>query len=181
MVFLHGTSIMHRSATGVPRATRVRQVTSNDPAVRDDRSYVPTDGALAKISAWQQRGADICYLSPHRTAATAAVDSSVLASHGFPPGTLYYRAHGETYADVARRWSADVVVEDDCESIGGMPQTTASALARSAGRAVRSVVVPEFGGLGHLPDDPTELVRLQARPRRPRLRPGRFLPRIRSR
>jgi hypothetical protein len=181
MVFLHGTSIMHRSAAGLPQSARVRQVRSNDPAVRDYGSYVPTDGAVAKILAWQQRGAEICYLSPHQTAAAAAVDSSVLAEHGFPAGTLYYRLHGESYADVARRWSADVVVEDDCESVGGMPHTTASALASSAGRPVRCVVVPEFGGMAHLPDDPAELVRLGARTRGRGLRPGRLLRRGRRR
>ena len=174
-MFLHGTSIMHSSATGQPRATRIRQVTGNDPAVHDYGSYLPTDGAVAKISAWQLRGAEICYLSPHRTAAAAAVDSSLLAAHRFPPGTLYYRLNGESYGDVARRWSADVVVEDDCESIGGMTQTTASALARSAGRPVRCVVVPEFGGLAHLPDDPADLVRLETKPRARRLLARRFL------
>jgi hypothetical protein len=158
MVFLHGTSIMHGSAAGQPRVNRVRQATSKDPAVMDFASYVPTEGAVAKLTAWQHRGAEICYLSSHRTAAGAAIDNSVLAAHGFPAGPLYYRARGESYADVARRWSADVVVEDDCESIGGQARTTASALARTPGQAVRCVIVPEFGGLRDLPDDPAGLL-----------------------
>jgi hypothetical protein len=158
MVLLHGTSIMPGSPAAQPRVTRVRQVTSKDPAVLDFGSYVPTEGAVAKLTAWQHRGAQICYLSSHLSAAAAAIDNSVLAAHGFPAGPLYYRAHGESYAEVARRWSADVVVEDDCERIGGQAQTTASALARTPGQAVRCVVVPEFGGLGHLPDDPADLL-----------------------
>lgn len=158
MVFLHGTSVMHRSAVGQPRDTRVRQVTGRDPAVLDYASYVPTEGAVAKITAWQRRGAEICYLSAHRTAAAAAIDNTVLSAHGFPAGTLYYRAHGESYADVARRWSADVVVADDCESIGGQPQTTASALVKSPGATAMYVIVPELGGLAHLPDDPAGLL-----------------------
>ncbi|HEX6932866.1 MAG TPA: hypothetical protein VF162_12030 [Streptosporangiaceae bacterium] len=166
MVFLHGTSIMHGSAVGVPRAIRVRQVTGKDPAVGDFATYVPTDGAVTKIAAWQSRGAEICYLSSHRTAAEAAIDGSVLAGHGFPAGALYYRTGDESYADVARRWQADVVVEDDCESIGGRAQTTASWLARSPGRAVPCVVVPEFGGLAHLPDDPAALLRRVVPPAR---------------
>jgi len=43
MVFLHGTSIMHGSAAGLPRARRVRQVTSKDRAVLDDGASVPTE------------------------------------------------------------------------------------------------------------------------------------------
>jgi hypothetical protein len=163
MVFLHGTSIMHGSAIGQARTTRVRQSMAKDPSVRDFGSYVPTEGAVAKVTAWQRRGADICYLSSHRTAAAAAIDKSVLAAHAFPAGHLYFRAPGESYADVARRWSADVLIEDDCESIGGHPHTAASELARTPGPAVRCVVVPEFGGLEHLPDDPAELLRREAR------------------
>ena len=162
-MFLHGTSIMHSSAIGQQRTTRVRQAAASDASVRDHASYVPTEGAVAKVSAWQRRGAEICYLSSHRTAAAAAIDKSVLASHGFPAGHLYFRAHGESYADVARRWSADVLIEDDCESIGGRANTAASELDRSPGRAVPCVVVPEFGGLAHLPDDPAEMVRKKAR------------------
>lgn len=163
MVFLHGTSIMHGSAVGQHRTARVRQVTSKDPTVLDYASYVPTEGAVAKVTAWQRRGAEISYLSSHRTAAAAAIDKSVLAAHGFPAGPLYYRAHGEGYADVVRRWSADVLIEDDCESIGGRPKTTAAELAASSGRAVPCVVIPEFGGLTHLPNEPAQLLREEAR------------------
>ncbi|MDR2987548.1 MAG: hypothetical protein LBV34_22190 [Nocardiopsaceae bacterium] len=163
MVFLHGTSIMHSSAVGQPRTARVRQVKSEDPAILEFASYVPTEGAVAKVTAWQRRGGDICYLSSHRTAAAAAIDKAVLAAHGFPAGELYYRAHGESYADVVRRWSADLVIEDDRESIGGRAYTTASELARSPDGAVPCVVVPEFGGLIHLPDELDELLREQAR------------------
>jgi hypothetical protein len=175
MVFLHGTSIMHASAAGRPRSARVDQVVNKDPAVLDYVSYVPTEGAIAKVMAWQRRGAEICYLSSHRTAGPASIDKSVLAAHGFPAGDLYYRAHGETYADVVRRWSADVLVEDDCESIGGRARTAAAAIARSAGQSVPCVIVPEFGGLMHLPDEPAELLREQAPHKSSRSRLMRYL------
>lgn len=68
---------------------------------------------------------------------------------------MFFREPGESYADVACRAGADVVVEDDCESIGDA-QMIASALGPRAA-AVYCVVVPEFGGLGHLPDDTDEL------------------------
>jgi len=179
MVFLHGTSIMHGAAAGRPRANRVMQVIGKDPSVIDLASYVPTEGAVAKVAAWQRGGAEICYLSSHRTAAAAAIDTAVLSTHGFPAGTVYFRAHGESYADVARRWLADVVVEDDCESIGGRPQTTAFALARAPGPEVACVVIPEFGGMAHLPDDPAELGTANAQAGQGRVR--RFLRRRRAR
>lgn len=66
---------------------------------------------------------------------------------------MFIREPGESYADVARRAGADVVVEDDCESIGGRSEMAAPGL----GEAIRCIVVPEFGGLAHLPDDPGDL------------------------
>ena len=157
MIFLHGTAIMHAAAAGRPRAERVRQSSQRDPSVTDYAAYLPTEAAADKARAWQQHGADICYLSSHRAAADARTDGEVLARHGFPAGPVLFRADGEGYADVVRRAGADVVVEDDCESIGGRAKTTTAGLARSPGAAVRCVVVPEFGGLAHLPDDPAEL------------------------
>ena len=123
----------------------------------DFACYVPTEAAVEKVRAWQRCGTAICYLSSHRAAADLELDRTVLAAHGFPAGTVFYREQGESYADVARRADADIVVEDDCESIGGSTQMTATGLATTAGRAVGSVVVPEFGGLAHLPDDPGQL------------------------
>ena len=85
------------------------------------------------------------------------LDRAVLSAHGFPAGTVFCRGPGESYAEAARRAAADIVVEDDCESIGGRSQTIAAGLAAAPGRAVTSVIVPEFGGLAQLPDDPGDL------------------------
>jgi hypothetical protein len=153
MVFLHGTAIMHASAVGRPRAERVLQSSQRDPSVTDFASYVPTEAAVGKVRAWQRGGAYLCYLSSRRGAADARVDRDVLDRHGFPAGPVFFREPGESYADVARRAGADVVVEDDCESIGGSTEMAAPGL----GDAVRCIVVAEFGGLAHLPDDPGEL------------------------
>lgn len=159
MVFLHGTAIMHAAAAGQPRAERVRQSRRGGPSVRDFASYLPAEAAVRKVAAWQCGGAQICYLSSHRAAQDVALDQDVLARHGFPAGQVYYRQPGESYADVVRRARAGLLIEDDCESIGGVAQTTRASLAAGPGPAVRCIVVPEFGGLAHLPDDPAQLWR----------------------
>ena len=157
LVFLHGTAIMHRTAVGRPRAERVRQARQRDRSVLDFASYVPTEAAVEKVRTWHRHGAAICYLSSHQDPADVELDRAVLTAHGFPAGTLFSRGPGESYAEAARRAAADIVVEDDCESIGGRSQTIAAGLAAAPGRAVTSVIVPEFGGLAQLPDDPGEL------------------------
>jgi hypothetical protein len=153
LVFLHGTALMHATAVGQPRAERVRQSRQRGRVVLDFAAYVPAEGAVDKVHAWLGCGAVICYLSSHQNAADVDLDRAVLGRCGFPAGTVFWRQPGESYAGVARRAGADVVMEDDCESIGGAGQTTAASLAALPGRAVTCVVAPEFGGLGHLPDD----------------------------
>jgi hypothetical protein len=158
LLFLHGTAIMHQTAAGVPRPERVRQSARRDPSVADFASYIPTEAAVDRAVAWQLRGAKICYLSSHHIQADVEIDRAVLRAHGFPAGCVLYRALGETYADTARRARPDVLIEDDCQSIGGTSQTVASVLR--AADSIRCVVVPEFGGFAHLPEDPGELLAL---------------------
>jgi hypothetical protein len=157
MVFLHGTAIMHAAAAGCPRGERVAQSRRRDPSVLDFGRYVPTESAVEKTTVWKLGGAELCYLSSHRVPADVEVDRGVLTAHRFPAGPVFFREPGETYADVARRAGADVVVEDDCESIGGRAEMAAPGLCEDPSSAICSVVVPEFGGLAHLPDNPIEL------------------------
>ncbi len=51
----------------------------------------------------------------------------------------------------------DVLIEDDCESIGGAEEITWLQLPAAARARVRSIVVAEFGGIDHLPDSLEEL------------------------
>ena len=153
LVFLHGTAIMHAAAAAVPREERVAQVVRGDAGIRDFDAYVPTPGAVAKVRAWEARGAEIVYLSSHRDLAGVAADERVLRRDGFPAGPVLCRRPGESYGDVATAAHVDVLVEDDCESIGGAPQQTHPQLPGPERQRVHSVVVPEFGGLEALPDD----------------------------
>lgn len=162
MVFLHGTSIMHREALGKAREERVQQVIAGAESVRDFASYVPVDGAVQKLEQWHAQGVEITYLSSHVDAANVEKDRSVLQKYSFPAGPIYYRQNGETYAEVTARISPDVLIEDDCESIGGEPEMTYPHLKPELRARIRSVVVKEFEGIDHLPDDPHLLMDPQA-------------------
>ena len=120
MVFLHGTVIMHRNAEGRPRQERLDQVRrGEDPSVRDFEPYVPVESAVTKLRAWQAHGAEIVYLSSHRSNVDVAKDRLVLAKNEFPPGQVLFRRQGESYAAIIEEIVPDVFIEDDCESIGG--------------------------------------------------------------
>ena len=137
LVFLHGTTIMH----------------PDEARLRDFASYVPVGGAVAKLRRWAAQGAEIAYLSAHRDPA----DAEVLRRNGFPPGRILAREPGETYGEVAARELPDLLIEDDCASIGADEIASTQIPAEARGR-IASIVVPEFGGIDHLPDSLEELL-----------------------
>lgn len=154
MVFLHGTAIMHQNAVGKSREERVRQSSEGkDESLRDYASYVPVGGVVGKLQGWREQGTEIVYLSSHRKAEDVEKDRLILRRFSFPDGQILFRQAGETYAVVAERAMPDVLIEDDCESIGGETEMTYPHIPQGAKAKIRSIVVKEFGGMDHLPDD----------------------------
>lgn len=158
LVFLHGTVLMHAGGVGATRAERVAQVQANHPTVGEYAAYVPVGGALAKLRRWQDAGAVVDYLSSHRNPDDVALDVLVLRTHGFPAGRVLARRPGESYGEVVGREAPDVLIEDDCESIGP-GQITYPQIPSAARAPIKSIIIPEFGGIDHLPDDPQALLR----------------------
>jgi hypothetical protein len=152
LVFLHGTTIMHRSAYDQPREVRVRQVMEREASVRAYDTYIPIANAVTKVQTWNQQGAEIVYLSSHRLLEHVAQDQSVLQRFAFPLGPVEYRHAHETYGDVVERVMPDVLIEDDCESIGGERAMIAPHLPPHIQAHLRIWVVPEFAGIDTLPD-----------------------------
>jgi len=158
LVFLHGTVLMHAGGVGVSRGERVAQVRAKHPTVGEYAAYVPVGDAVAKLRRWQDAGAVVDYLSSHRNPDGLACDILVLRTHGFPVGRVLARRPGESYGDIAGREAPDILIEDDCESIGP-GQITHPQIPSVARAQIKSIIVPEFGGIDHLPDDPQALLR----------------------
>jgi hypothetical protein len=157
MLFLHGTILMHAAGQGVSRQERVEQVRAGEASVRNYAAYLPIGGAAAKVQAWHRHGAEIVYLSSQKARAILLSDRQVLARHGFPEGGFEFRQGIERYQDVVERILPDILIEDDCESIGGAPEIIHPHLPLELQERITSIVVAEFGGIDHLPDDPTAL------------------------
>lgn len=152
LVFLHGTAIMHAAGAGCSREERVRQVRQRDPSVRAYADYIPVGNAVKKLRAWTAQGAEILYLSSHRDPVHVEEDALVLRRYGFPVGPVLFRRAGEAYRDVAERVRPEVLIEDDCESIGGEAEMVYPHVQPEMQSRITSIVVREFEGLDHLPD-----------------------------
>jgi hypothetical protein len=152
-IFLHGTTIMHRSALGRTREERVQQVQQAEASVRDFASYVPIGDAARKLHTWRMQGANLIYLSSHKRPEHVELDQVVLTTSDFPAGQVVFRSPGESYQDLAERVLPDVLIEDDCESIGGEQEMIFPRLRPALQERIISIVVKEFEGIDHLPDD----------------------------
>jgi hypothetical protein len=159
MVFLHGTAIMHSSGVGHSREDRVQQVREGEPSVRDFAAYVPVGSSAQKLQSWHAQGAEILYLSSRQKPEDVEKDRSVLRKYQFPDGEIYYRGSQESYSDVAEKIMPDILIEDDCESIGGEVEMTYPHISAVKRKSIKHIVVKEFEGIDHLPDDLGALVR----------------------
>ncbi len=108
---------------------------------------------MQKLRAWHRQGAEIVYLTSRSEPKEVADIRYLLDKFDFPGGELFFRREGEAYRDVAERVLPDILVEDDCESIGGEIEMTYPHIRPEFKASIKSVVIPEAGGIDHLPDD----------------------------
>lgn len=142
LVFLHGTTIMHKDAK----------------SIREYETYIPVGNAVKKLQTWKKQGAEISYLSSHENVKDVEKDKSVLKKYNFPFGRIYHRKDGESYGDVVEKIKPlpDIIIEDDCESIG-KEEMTWPQLKPELKKKIKSIVVKECGGIDHLPDNTSQL------------------------
>jgi hypothetical protein len=161
LVFLHGTTIMHKNAKGLARQEIIKQVVEGDEPIHDYASYIPVGNAVDKLREWKAQGAKICYLSSHKSAEDVEKDKLVLKKYAFPDGQTFYRRNREEYKDVVERIRPlpDVIVEDDCESIGGEVEMVYPNLKRELQNKIKSIVVEEFEGIDNIPGKISELMK----------------------
>ena len=159
LIFLHGTLIMHKSAEGKTREERVKQVMDGDSSVHDYASYIPVGNAVEKLKSWQSQGAEILYLSSHENAEDVEKDKIVMEKYNFPKGQVFFRQAGESYKDIAEKIIPDILIEDDCESIGGEKEMTITFVKPEIKQRIKSIIVKEFSGIDNLTDKIAELLK----------------------
>jgi hypothetical protein len=161
LVFLHGTTIMHKNAKGLTREEIIKQALEGDESIHDYALYIPVGNAVKELQEWKEQGAKICYLSSHKNAKDVEKDKFVLKKYTFPDGQIFYRRNGEEYKDVVERIRPlpDAIVEDDCESIGGKVKMVYPNLKPELKNRIKSIVVREFEGIDYIPDKISELMK----------------------
>jgi len=141
---------MHKNAVGCSRTEIVKQVENKEPSVKVFSSYVPIGEAVKKLTSWKNQGAEILYLTSRRRSDEIEAVRAVLKRFNFPDGQLLFRLGDEEYKDVAEKIMPDILIEDDCESIGGTEEMTITHVKPEAKTRIISIPIKEFGGIYHL-------------------------------
>jgi hypothetical protein len=174
LVFTEGTILTNKKWIGISREDVVRQVkkwsslseqklkelqkTGDAPSPDYFAASVPIGNSVKKVEAWKNQGSTILYLTSRRKPQEVNIIKEVLKKYGFPEGELLFRKEDEDYRDVAEKVMPDLIVEDDCESIG-REEMTYPGIRPELKSKIGSIVVREAGGIDHLPDDIVELAR----------------------
>jgi hypothetical protein len=162
LVFTEGTVFMHASLKDLTREQRVETSKKRPRPFPPDffKNEIPAGKAVKKLQAWENQGAEIFYLTSRTTPEQISDIRDILKKYNFPDNqNLLFRRRGEEYKDVAEKLMPDILVEDDCESIGGEKEMTYTHIKPEFKKKIKSIMVKEFGGIDHLPDNLEELRR----------------------
>jgi len=154
LIFTEGTILMHNSGI-VPNKGKVdwKKFSKRDPSIHDYASYKPVKKAVEKIKKWKDQGAEILYLTSRTKPDEIQAIKNVLKKYDFPKGKLLFCKKDEEYEKVVEKIIPDVLIEDDCESIGGTDELTITHVKPQIKTKIKSIVIPEFGGIDHLLND----------------------------
>jgi hypothetical protein len=119
--------------------------------------YVPIKHAINKIAKWSEQGANIIYLTSRSKREEVDEVRMILLNNGFLGSYLYYREKDEEYKDIAEAIIPNILIEDNCRSIGGKRHLTITHVDKSIKSRIRSIVIEEIKGVDHLSDAISEL------------------------
>lgn len=120
-------------------------------------SYIPIKNTVTKITSWYQQGTELLYLTSCKKEKNVVEIKELLLKYKFPGQRLYYRNKGQKYKDIVEEVMPDILIEDDCRSIGGQWQMCITYVKPEIKERIRSIVVKEFKGVDNLPDKLLEL------------------------
>ncbi len=143
---------MHKNALGYPINKVIDQIKRKEKSVHNYSSYIPIKNAPKKLKNWEKEGHTLIYLTSRRKREEINQIRTVLKRYKFPNGKLLFRKKDENYSNIAERIMPDILVEDDCKSIGGKKEMTITNINPKIKKKIKSIVLREFGGIDNLPD-----------------------------
>lgn len=108
--------------------------------------YKPIGNAVGIVNTWRNEGHDICLCSYVRKRRYNFV-KRIIDFHGMKYTEILCREKGEQYREIVERIKPDILIEDDCKSIGGQKEWCITNVREEIKVGIYSIIVPEFNGI----------------------------------
>ncbi len=118
--------------------------------------YAPIGEAKQIINGLYDKGNEI-YLCSYVRKKRYLFIKRVMDFHGIKYTQILCRGKREGYADLVERIRPDILIEDDCKSIGGEKNWCITSVNKALKEHIESIIVEEFAGI----DGIDKLVNLQ--------------------
>lgn len=125
------------------------------------KKYVPIKNCIDKIKKWNRQGAQIIYLTSRKSETSAQTIKDLLIRYKFVGAYLYYRTGSDKYKDIVESLKPDILIEDNCRSIGGAWQMSITYVDKNIKENIKSIIIKEFKGIDYLPDNLIDLMKYE--------------------
>ena len=110
------------------------------------KGYVPIGNAVKIINDLYADGNEIYLLSYVKKKRYAFI-KSIIDSYKIKYTELLCRDKKESYSDLVERICPDILIEDDCKSIGGEKHWCITNVNKEIRNNIKSIIVEEFKGI----------------------------------
>lgn len=108
--------------------------------------YKPIGNAVKTVNSLYEKGHEI-YLCSYVRKKRYDFIRSIVDFYGMRYTAILCRGKGETYSDIVERLRPDILIEDDCKSIGGPQKCCITHVKEEIKRDIQSIIVSEFAGI----------------------------------
>ena len=108
--------------------------------------YKPIGNVVENVNAWKKAGHDI-YLCSYVRKRRYNFIKHIMDFYGMKYTEILCREKGEQYREIVERIKPDILIEDDCKSIGGQKEWCITNVREEIKAGIRSIIVPEFNGI----------------------------------
>lgn len=113
------------------------------------RGYQPIGNAIRIINDLYDKGNEI-YLCSYVRRRRYKFIKSIMDYYKVKYTQILCRGEREQYSDLVERVRPDILIEDDCASIGGEKEWCITFVREDIKKNIKSIIVKEFAGIDHL-------------------------------
>lgn len=108
--------------------------------------YKPIGNAVKTVNSLYEKGHEI-YLCSYVCKARYDFIKKIADFYGMNYTEILCRNRGETYSEIVEQLKPDILIEDDCKSIGGLKECCITHVKKEIKRNIQSIIVPEYAGI----------------------------------